>query len=81
MRILPDLPAEAQRIAELAPAFIEGLLQHLTLPEDGCARSSGILLDGCMNKPKNYATRSELIWGTAYLLFSLYYLKTGTVVE
>ena len=27
------------------------------------------------------ATRSELIWGTAYLLFALYYLKTGRVVE
>jgi unsaturated chondroitin disaccharide hydrolase len=41
----------------------------------------GILLDGCFNQPKNYATRSELIWGTAYLLFALYYLKTGRVVE
>ena len=55
------------------PKMIDGLLQSLT-PE-------GALKDGCFNHPKNYATNSELIWGTAYLLFALYYLKTGRVVE
>ena len=81
LSILPDLSADARRIAAMAPAFINGLLGHLTLPGDHRAASPGVLLDGCMNQPRRYATRSELIWGTAYLLFSLYYLKTGVVVE
>lgn len=81
LAILKNLPAEARYVASKAPAFINGLLGHLTLAGDERAKSDGVLLNGCMNQPKRYATRSELIWGTAYLLFSLYYLKMGTVIE
>lgn len=81
LALLPNLPANAASVAALAPRFIDGLLRHLTplAPDD--ARPPGMLLDGCFNQPRRYANRSELIWGTAYLLFALYYLKTGRVVE
>lgn len=81
MAILKELPAEAEYVASKAPLFIEGLLKHLTAKQDGRARSAGVLLNGCFNRPKNYAIQSELIWGTAYLLFALYYQKMGRVVE
>lgn len=81
LAILPDLPASAAATAALAPRFIDGLLRHLTPLAADDTRPSGMLLDGCFNQPRRYATRSELIWGTAYLLFALYYLKTGRVVE
>ena len=61
--------------------FIDGLIAHLTLPGDDSGHAPGVLQNGCFNGPKPYAERSELIWGTAYLLFALYYLKTGQVVE
>ncbi len=81
LALLPDLPAAAAATAALTVRFIDGLLRHLTPlgPED--TRPPGVLLDGCFNQPRRYANRSELIWGTAYLLFALYYLKTGRVVE
>jgi unsaturated chondroitin disaccharide hydrolase len=73
--------AEAQVTQALAPV-IEGLIGHLTgMGATVPNLERGILLHGCFNQPRNYATRSELIWGTAYLLFALYYLKTGRVVE
>ena len=43
--------------------------------------AQGRLLEGCFNQPRRYANRSELLWCTAYLLFALYLLKTGRVVE
>ncbi len=81
LAVLKDLPHEARYAASKAEAFIDGLLRHLTIGQDQRAKSSGVLLDGCFNQPKRYATSSELIWGTAYLLFALYYLKMGRVVE
>lgn len=73
MAVLPALPPGAQAATQRLPVMLDGLLRHL--------RPDGVLLDGCFNQPKRYANRSELIWGTAYLLFALYYLKTGRVVE
>lgn len=81
LAILKDLPSEAQTAASKVEPMIDGLLKHLTLNADSSVHSRGILLHGCFNQPKKYATESELIWGTAYLLFALYYLKTGRVVE
>ena len=81
LALLPGLPADAAATAALAPRFIDGLLRHLTPMSPDDARAPGVLLDGCFNQPRRYANRSELIWGTAYLLFALYYLKTGRVVE
>lgn len=62
--------AEARAFAEpyLMP-MIEGLLPHI--------RPTGRLVDGCFNKPREYATDAELIWGTAYLLMALHYLDEG----
>ena len=51
--------------------MIEGLIEHL--------RPTGRLINGCFNKPKNYATNSELIWGSAYLLMALSYLQERRV--
>ncbi len=81
LAILPDLPPCAAATAALTERFIDGLLRHLTPLTAEDNRPPGILLDGCFNQPRRYANRSELIWGTAYLLFALYYLKTGRVVE
>ena len=81
LAILPALPPEALRAAGRAEAMVDALLDHLTPLHADDRRPAGMLLDGCFNQPKRYANRSELIWGTAYLLFALYYLKTGRVVE
>lgn len=79
--ILRDRPTSADfAVGHLVP-MLRGLLRHLTPVADDRQRPAGMLLDGCFNQPKRYATRNELIWGTAYLLFGLYYLKTGRVVE
>ena len=61
--------------------MIDGLIARLTPVAGGRQSPRGMLLDGCFNQPRRYANRSELIWGTAYLLFALYYLRTGRVVE
>ena len=79
--VKPKLDHVAQEMVGYLPAMLDGLMQSLTSRKGDSGRSSGILTDGCFNKPRNYATNTELIWGTAYLLFALYYLKTGRVVE
>ncbi len=76
-----DLTADAQAVVRHLDPMLEGLLEHLTLPDDGSGLAPGILRNGCFNRPKDYAVRSELVWGTAYLLFALYYLRTGRIVE
>lgn len=81
LALMPNLRATAVATANLVEPFIDGLLKHLTPVDAQDARAPGILLDGCFNQPRRYATRTELIWGTAYLLFALYYLKTGRVIE
>ncbi len=81
LAVLPNLPSTAQpALARLQP-MLDGLLAHTTPIAGGIQEPAGRLLDGCFNQPKRYANRSELIWGTAYLLFALYYLKTGRVIE
>ena len=81
LALMPNLRATAVATANLVEPFIDGLLKHLTPVDAQDARAPGILVDGCFNQPRRYASRSELIWGTAYLLFALYYLKTGRVIE
>lgn len=65
-----DIAALRPFTARLEP-MLEGLFDHLT--------PDGRLLDGCFNRPRRFAERSELIWGTAYLLMALAYLETGRV--
>jgi unsaturated chondroitin disaccharide hydrolase len=55
------------------PKMLSGLFGSLT--------AAGVLTEGCFNHPKSYATNSELIWGSAYLLMALYYLKSGRLLE
>jgi unsaturated chondroitin disaccharide hydrolase len=66
-----DPNTEAKEFTEHLAPMIEGLAQHM--------RPTGRLVDGCFNRPKRFADRSELIWGTAYLLMALSYLEEGTV--
>lgn len=81
LAILKDRPASTDfAVARLTP-MVDGLVSHLTPVASGRQEPRGMLLDGCFNQPKRYANRSELIWGTAYLLFALYYLKTGRVID
>ncbi len=72
----PDLSVKAPDMVETLHTMMAGLLTHLTRKTDS---KPGRLLNGCFNQPREFANRSELIWGTAYLLFALYYLKTGKV--
>lgn len=81
LAILDTKHVQAREIATMVTPFVDGLLQHLTVPGDDSGLPPGVLKNGCFNGPKPYADRSELIWGTAYLMFALYYLKTGRVVE
>jgi len=57
--------------------MLDGLVAHLAPIDAVTSRPSGRLIDGCFNQPKRFANRSELVGGTAYLLFSLFYLKSG----
>lgn len=54
--------------------MLEGLMRHLSDEEQAPV---GRLIDGCFNQPRRFAWRSELLWGTAYLLFALHWLRTG----
>ncbi len=63
--------AEADEFADRLEPMIEGLAKHV--------KPTGRLVDGCFNQPRRFANRSELIWGTAYLLMALYYLERGSV--
>lgn len=68
-------------VSDKADAFAE-FTGHLQPMIDGLhphVRQTGRLVDGCFNKPREYAVRSELIWGTAYLLMALSYLEEGKV--
>lgn len=80
LAVLGDLsPGAARAVSRLTP-MLDGLVSHMGRARGG-GLPNGMLTAGCFNQPKLYANRSELIWGTAYLLFALYYLKTGRVVE
>ncbi len=52
--------------------MIEGLASHI--------RPKGRLVAGCFNKPRDFAEKNELIWGSAYLLMALSYLEEGCVI-
>lgn len=79
--VLKNPPRSADFALSHLPTVLNGLIGRLTPIAGGRQEPRGMLLDGCFNQPKRYANRSELLWGTAYLLFALYYLKTGRVVE
>lgn len=81
LAVLADRPKTADFAMEHLDVMMQGLLHHLTPVQGGKHEPRGMLMNGCFNQPKQYANRSELIWGTAYLLFALYYLKTGRVME
>ncbi len=61
----------AEEFIDRLDPMIDGLRPHVS--------PTGRLVDGCFNQPKEFANRSELIWGTAYLLMALYYLERGSV--
>lgn len=71
IKVRHDNTDTAKFTARLAP-MIDALGDHI--------RPGGRLVDGCFNKPRDYATRSELIWGTAYLIMALSYLEEGRVI-
>ena len=81
LAILPDAPRAVRPALDRLEPMLDGLLAHLTPIPGGVQAPEGRLLDGCFNQPRRYANQSELIWGTAYLLFALYYLRTGRVIE
>jgi unsaturated chondroitin disaccharide hydrolase len=66
-----DGNSEARNFTRHLDPMLEALAEHV--------RPTGRLVDGCFNRPKRFADRSELIWGTAYLLMALCYLEEGEV--
>lgn len=50
-------------------------LAHCERAADG----SLALVDGCFNQPLRFGTRAETVWGTAYLMMGLSYLRSGHV--
>ena len=80
----PSAPRSADAVNPLHGAAAQAVLNRLEPMLDGLVSrvdAQGRLLEGCFNQPRRYANRSELIWGTAYLLFALHALQTGRVVE
>lgn len=63
--------AEAAEFTGHLGPMIEALAGHV--------KPTGRLVDGCFNRPRAFADRAELIWGTAYLLMALSYLEEGAV--
>ncbi|MDM0012012.1 hypothetical protein QTH87_06105 [Variovorax sp. J22P168] len=80
MAVKGGLPPDASRACARLEPMLDGLIAHMGRAT-GDGSPPGMLRDACFNQPKRYANRSEVIWGTAYLLFALYYLRTGRVVE
>ena len=86
----PDTSASAIVIEQLARMAVSHnadqfteFTQHLQPMIDALVdhiRPTGRLVDGCFNRPKRFADRSELIWGTAYLTMALSYLEEGKVI-
>ncbi len=64
--------AETAPFTQHLDPLIDGLRAHM--------RPTGRLVDGCFNKPRDYAIDAELIWGTAYLIMALSYLEEGRVL-
>jgi unsaturated chondroitin disaccharide hydrolase len=77
LAVQPERAAQIRDLIDRLPPMLDGLVAHLAPIDAVNSRPSGRLIDGCFNQPKRFANRSELVWGTAYLLFSLFYLKTG----
>lgn len=68
----------ASEYDNVARRMVTALVErHLSGPGDG-ARPAGILGDACYNRRIDLATRSELVWGTYFLLESLLSL-TGDI--
>jgi unsaturated chondroitin disaccharide hydrolase len=80
LAVQPEKAKLAHNIVERLPGMLDGLIRHLTPITEGDLRPQGMLLNGCFNQPRRFANNSELVWGTTYLLFALYYLKTGKVL-
>ncbi len=62
---------EAKEFTDYLIPMIQALEPHV--------QPTGRLINGCFNRPRNFADRAELIWGTAYLLMALSYLEEGDV--
>ena len=51
--------------------MIDGLMPYIN--------PTGRLVEGCFNRPRQFADNNELIWGSSYLLMALSYLQQGRV--
>jgi len=86
----PDTSASAIVVEQLARMAVDsdnsealeflGALDPMLEALCGHLHPTGRLVDGCFNQPRQFANRSELIWGSAYLLMALCYLEEGRVV-
>jgi hypothetical protein len=73
----PNLDFLAHEVVGYLEPMMYGFPGHLMLLRSQDGRpDQGVLLDGCFNYPKQDATNNELVRGTAYFHFALYYLKT-----
>jgi len=72
LAVNPRLAAQVPDLLADLPVLIDGLLGFVAP-----GGPKGRLLGGCFNRPRRFADRDELLWGTAYLLWTLYYLDSG----
>lgn len=70
----PELSQQAPDMVATLGTMMDGLISHLT---DDNTPAPGRLREGCFNQPRLFANRSELVWGSAYMLFALFYLQQG----
>lgn len=63
-RLAPDRPEYKER----ALAHVDALLDHVTPTARDDSRAPGILLNGCFDKRREFATQNELIFGDYFLL-------------
>jgi len=70
LSVKPDLEFLAREVMGYLEPIMDGFLGHLMVVKQDGRPAEGVLMDCCFNYPKKYAAISDLIWGTAYLLFS-----------
>jgi len=77
LAVLDPRPPEVAPLVERLEPLLAGLCAHLTPVSADDDRPVGMLLDGCFNRPRRFADRSELVWGDFYLLEALHCLDRG----
>jgi hypothetical protein len=77
----PNLASLACEVMRYLEPMMDGFLRHLMVVEQDGRSAEGVLIDGCFNYSKQYATNSKLIWRTVYFLGGRYVTMDSTEHE